>query len=421
MWKCRSFKRGNYLKSKRNKDKKNQNHFAGMSVNWGTAYQVVPTVVCAEQINTEDEPWYIQFAPSELSQIVGNNEQRQIINTWFTSQSKLLVLGGCTGTGRTKTVELLAKQHKKRLIQPDIFDVRTVVILTGLLQKTKSEAAILHFDDVQHMAYHAPACFAYLLKMIKSNAYCVKIVCCYDGDVEQHPKMSPLISAANSAVQFDEITTSDMAPFLSKVCKKAGAQLNYFDALSICQNSNGDVRAALVRLEFLFNSRRYDIDRRNREQKMRKRKRIEDTNSILVSCEACRDQMLPTIIQSIESVVKGKARSSNIAEAANSEGVEFSRTMSSSVHRKYLLHCDAEQITDGIVQAAEALSQMDTMLSPLLVDAEFADDMADAEMTAYAFRPQIAAAYISHAIKGCDPVVKPRQAKRNRKVKLTYP
>lgn len=388
-----------------------------LAVNWGDAYKVVPVSKPVDEvIEPQLQPWYQRFAPTSVDDIVGNDAAVSTIKTWFGNKQALLIVQGSTGTGKSCAVTLTAKQYDRRLIAPDIFDIVTVAGLTGYLRKADTENAFLFLDDVHHMANHAPTCYAYLLKVVKQNLFKVKIVCCYDGDAMMHPKMTTLINATTEVVEFDKIETNELSLYLSKICRQAGSSLGYFDALAICQSSDGDVRTALIRLEFLYQSRKFDLQAR---AKQLKRKRIKDDHRVLVSGNGTKHQNVINLISATDNIVKNKnVNRTMIAESV--ECVDYARSLADSVHKKWLLHNDESVVNDSVCGVLDALSMLDIMLSEHDVDAEAADNLEDAKQTAYGFRPQTAVAYLCGTISRCKQTVTAKPEKRRRKTKMDF-
>lgn len=388
-----------------------------LAVNWGNAYKIVPiSKPVDEVIEPQLQPWYQRFAPTSVDDIVGNDDAVSTIKTWFSNKQPLLIVHGSTGTGKSCCVTLTAKQHGRRLIAPDISEIVTVAGLTGYLRKADTEKAFLFLDDVHHMANHAPTCYAYLLKVIKQELFRVKIACCYDGDAMMHPKMTTLSNATTEVAEFDKIETRDLSPYLSKVCRQAGSSLGYFDALAICQSSDGDVRTALIRLEYLYNSRKIDLQAR---AKQLKRKRIKDDHRVLVSGNGTKQQNVINMLSATDNIVKNK-NVNKVIIAESVEGVDYARSLADSVHKKWLLHNDASVVDESICDVTDAMSMLDVMLSEHNVDAEAADDLEDAKQTAYGFRPQTAVAYLCDSVSRCKQIVTAKPEKRRKKTKMEF-
>lgn len=390
-----------------------------MSVQWNNMFEVVKH---SEDVDTEKQQWYLQLKPTKAADMIGNEQQRQQLHEWMTDTNtgRVAVVHGACGTGKSTSVRMTAEACGLGVVHLLVDEHHSAVQISGAYRKAECSNSIVFVDDIHALASHSPTAYAYLIKLLKNTAVyrTVRTVCCYDSDLLQYSKLSNLMGIMNMCeINFEAVSEAAIQSYVMRVCRLHKVEVTYFDALFIAQKANGDVRAALVEIEWLFVTRKLKATINKKKQQQTSAKSIK----ICADMNTCSMQSLPTLARACHCMVRNTGNSSAIAEAVAGEGVDYAHAVADHVSLKYLQHMHPETDLQCAVRITESLSDLDIQLDRTLVDAEAADDLRDAQMTAYAFRPQGTVSHLRQALLHSQQCTEIMSAlKRTRRTRLQY-
>lgn len=393
-----------------------------MAVNWGNSYQVV---LNSDEIDPSQNQWHLRFLPQSVEALIGNSESKSALLKWFkgctfdSNLTRLAVVHGPVGVGKSLCVELMAKLIGKSLIRIDCDEHRSVVAMEGLIRRAYCEKSILFIDDV-HRLCDFQSGLQNLVKLIKTGTFSLNVICCFDGDILDYPKLNPLMNISNLNVEFDPLSCTEIMMVLKRITKSAGAELGYFDAMRIAQQCNGDVRSAIINAEFLFQSRNIHI-----QNLKRKRPAGYNPNRILTMSGICENGSLPGCAVASNMLMKGTKHTKSIIDASECEGVRYTRELANRVEPNWLNFVNADrsdECMETCFRVMDSLGTLDILCSSglSLEDCEY---VKDAELSEFAFRPQIASSILCSALKKSDQMNTEQipVKRRRRKIKLNYP
>lgn len=238
-----------------------------MSVNWGNAFK---WVVTAEQegfsaLQTEGTPaWQTALEPTQRSELVGNKARFQAIKSWFdhhgnTEDSGVLMIEGCSGTGKTAVVHLEANLRGLKLEQLGPDEIRTGPVVEAAIKAAASQNTVLFLDDADAMCETESAGFAVLTKYLKAKALRA-VLCVTTGGLSRSTTESTGMRAlktlrnVSTVVTLQHLSAKDTAGFLQKSAERQGHKLPLQESKALAADCK-DVRQALNQLQFAAVSR----------------------------------------------------------------------------------------------------------------------------------------------------------------------
>jgi replication factor C large subunit len=181
-----------------------------------------------------------KYKPTTLEEIIGNRIQ---IQTLFESvkAKKPVLLTGPTGTGKTLTAELIAKQLRYELVE-----INPLEPISNTLQKATEQQSLFYksklilIDDADSLSTVAG------ISDILKCKYPVIITAqnLYD------PKLRNLRSKL-PVIKFTKPRWNSIANYLLTICEKESVKYDRIAVQQLARSCNGDIRAAILDLESL--------------------------------------------------------------------------------------------------------------------------------------------------------------------------
>lgn len=181
--------------------------------------------------------------PKTAADMIANREQLEEIKGWVKDWQKgqALLLHGPTGSGKSMSVEIIAKELDYELVESHASDNRSSLktVLKAAAQKSLLlRRKLILIDEIETLDSVKGA-----IELIKTSEFPVIFV-------GTNPYEKKLVSLRQRCklVKFRKIRSDVMARFLGYVNAKEKLNVPEADVYSISKACNGDVRAALIDL-----------------------------------------------------------------------------------------------------------------------------------------------------------------------------
>jgi len=191
-----------------------------------------------------------KYKPRTTEEILGNQKQVFEIKKWIKKNKKggALIITGPPGSGKTLSVELIARELKYDLIKLDAGDFRNPenikkLLLSSQQKSLMSKGKIIFIDELDSVSSSG---LKAVHELIKQSPY--PIVTIVD-DIYSRKLVN--IKKKCDVIKFYKIRQPSLMKFLKKIAEKEGIRTNDIILKKIVATSNGDVRAALNDLESL--------------------------------------------------------------------------------------------------------------------------------------------------------------------------
>ena len=193
--------------------------------------------------------WSEKYRPQIISDMVGNEEPRTAIMTWFAKWKKgtkpLLILGP-PGIGKTTVAYLLAKQFDYDMIGLNASDVRSKSRLNEILTPVLSNVSVLgtpmifidEVDGIHGRGDYGGA--AALVSILKKPNVPILLAANYDDS----DKMKS-IKKAVTTISFKKISPRLLRVYLENILKKENATLSPGSLIKVIDKSQGDIRSMI--------------------------------------------------------------------------------------------------------------------------------------------------------------------------------
>lgn len=329
-----------------------------MSVSWGTALQVQKT---CDLEGYQPEAgggldWPCALAPVTPDHLVGNVSAIREIHEWYQGVSAspapaLLIVHGACGVGKTSTVRVQASATGCRLLELAADDARTCSVIDDAVQSCRKadESVVLFLDDAISLLLETTGLVS-LVKHVKAafqapskRSSNLQVVVCFDSDISD-VKLQPLLNIKQAVIVHMKPVSEavHIVPFLQKAAKEMNSAVNYFDALLVAQQSDGDLRNMLIRLQVeAALSRRDSVVLAERRKKMKK-KAASSLNKQIIHIHN-RGPLAPRDMTQL-----------------GEEGVDASRLLLQQFHHVWP---DCSSSSVDVLHMAEVISTADVLLS----------------------------------------------------------
>ncbi|MEM7819673.1 MAG: AAA family ATPase [Candidatus Aenigmatarchaeota archaeon] len=188
-----------------------------------------------------------KYKPKKIDDIVGNKMQIIEIRKWIRNfkPGSALMLYGPPGVGKSLIIKLLAKELDFELIESYASDNRTYESFIDLIKSSKQYSVsfkkkLFLIDEIDLL--DSPKS---IIELIKESRFPVVLIALnpYDKKLYDVRKICKLI-------KFQKLSHEEIAKFLADICKKEGIEYDKKDLYQLARISNGDIRSALIDLEF---------------------------------------------------------------------------------------------------------------------------------------------------------------------------
>lgn len=318
---------------------------SGMRVRWGQSLVVKPRAeALLKEFEAEQWPWTHRYAPAASTDIVGNAEARAAVQSWFANPApRTLIVQGPCGCGKSLTVELELRSCKLNPVRLHAAHSRTASSVLSAARKAASLGVPLLLEDAQQMA-DEPTGLAALIRLVKAEDAANPLIVCIMDTTHNTPaedKLRPLLTApATMVVQLAAISTAEIVQHLHSIATAASIQLTEERAHLLAEAAAGDVRNAVLRLEF--------------DGILSKHTHLADT---LLSSK---DVQLPSAKAAGAALVRGDTSvCSSVHEVAELEGAPFVRVLCTAIQDQWPYHHNATEPMDA---TCESIAHAETLL-----------------------------------------------------------
>lgn len=203
--------------------------------------------------------WVEKYRPTKISQVVGNEEAKNVFSEWLNGKrrtKKAVLLYGPPGVGKTTLVNAAANEYGFRIIEMNASDTRTEKAINKIagpatsfvsLDKfsTESKGNILFLDEVDGIAGNEDrGGVGAIIKIVEKSLVPV-IMAANNPDID---KLRPLKKVC-SLIRFHEVRIPLIISTLRSICTKEGIKAEFEALERIAQKSRGDVRSAINDLQ----------------------------------------------------------------------------------------------------------------------------------------------------------------------------
>ena len=255
--------------------------------------------------------WVEKYRPKKIAEVIGNEEARASFVDWLRSnrwRKKAALLYGPPGVGKTALIYAVANEFKFQIIEMNASDTRTEKSINKIANpatsfvaldkfSAKTEGSLLFLDEVDGIfGREDRGGIGAIIKIFKKERKRKK----GEGKKLQEPQI-PVVLAANDPdlrklrplrkvcqfIRFRKVRIPLIVALLQKICLTEQIDAEFEALEKIAQNSEGDVRSAIVDLQALCEESRI--------------LRLQDTNRL-----DSRNRMLP-IYDTLKGVFSAKS------------------------------------------------------------------------------------------------------------------
>jgi replication factor C large subunit len=211
-------------------------------------------------------PWAVKFRPRTVADIADNREAVNELRLWLRGWEKgvpkerAVFLYGPTGTGKTSSVYVLAKELGFDLLEVNASDYRTRSRMEELIGRAATQnitifgkRRLILFDEMEGISGHEDqggiAAISDIIKATRAPVILIATAIAEDNDEKFRPLRDKAI-----AIEFKPIPTMDVVTKLERIARelKLDAPLEALEALAT--HCEGDLRSAINDLETIARS-----------------------------------------------------------------------------------------------------------------------------------------------------------------------
>ena len=206
-----------------------------------------------------DVPWTIKHRPKSLSEIAGNKSTIESLKKWVLSwkrdgfNKKAALLYGPSGTGKTVSVEAIAREMDFELIEMNASDIRTGQAIEDIVGTTVSQQSLFQrkkmilLDEVDGISGQEDrGAVQAITKAIEETHYPILITANDAWD----PKIRGL-REKSLMLEYRRIGIRDGIPFLKQLLAKEGIGADDRMLKMIIDRNSGDMRSIINDLQML--------------------------------------------------------------------------------------------------------------------------------------------------------------------------
>jgi len=209
-------------------------------------------------------PWTVKYRPKRLAEVAGNKTTIQQIVDWLDTwedgppKKRALLLHGPPGTGKTVSVEALAKERGLDLVEINASDKRNREALERTVGAAatqsdlfgRSRLVLIEEVDGINLSEDRGAVDT-IVKVVEQTRTPVILTANDAWD----PKIGP-IRNATIMIEYKRLGLRDTIPFLRKICEKEGVEVDEQALRLIVDRNQGDMRSIVNDLQVLCSGRK---------------------------------------------------------------------------------------------------------------------------------------------------------------------
>jgi replication factor C large subunit len=205
------------------------------------------------------QPWFIQYAPTSVRDIIGQTSAVSKLSTWLKSwknrppKHRAVFLSGGPGTGKTLAVHLLAKELDYDLVELNSTDLRNKTQVKEIVSAASDQATlfgydrfrIIFFDEVEGLSgrYDRGGLQA-LTEIVKTSSNPI-VITSSGGD----PYKFRTLRRYSEQIKFQKIRAPSILKVLKRISQGEGVTVNQEVLDRIVEVANGDLRSAINDLQ----------------------------------------------------------------------------------------------------------------------------------------------------------------------------
>jgi len=202
-------------------------------------------------------PLIKKYSPKSTKEIIGQQEAivqlQSFILNYKKQKKKAALLYGPTGTGKTATAYILAKENNLEIFELNASDFRNKEQINQKLgsainqQSLFSRGKLILVDELDGLSGTKDrGGIPEIIKLMQKSSFPVLLT------VENpYDKKFSSLRSKTIMIGFNPISAKDMLPFLKDICKKEKLSIDESSLKSIARRSGGDLRATLNDLEII--------------------------------------------------------------------------------------------------------------------------------------------------------------------------
>ncbi|MEM3422517.1 MAG: replication factor C large subunit [Candidatus Bilamarchaeaceae archaeon] len=202
------------------------------------------------------EPLTSKYSPKKINDLIGNDEVKEIIRRWALNwlsgnKRKPLLLYGPPGVGKTSTAYALASEYGFEIIEMNASDLRNkerveqVALNAANMSTLSGSLRLILIDDVDiFIGKKDTGGLGAVVRTLKETSNPIILTATDIWD----KKLAP-IRVECERIEFKRVSRVAIKKHLATIAKNEGIEINESELDAIVQNSNGDVRSAIIDLQ----------------------------------------------------------------------------------------------------------------------------------------------------------------------------
>ena len=222
-------------------------------------------------------PWVEQYAPITLSDVP--QPETKLLELYLSTfrKGKVLLIHGPTGSGKTASVKVLAREHDLELLEVNASDKRSAALIEETIGEALRQGSLfgrkklIFIDELDGVSgTQDRGGIPTLAKLISTTPHYLIIAVndAYDDKLSSIRKLCTL-------AHYPEVDTSAGALILSTICKKEGLTFDEGALRHLLRKNAGDLRSSITDLQLLASVNKHitmesmnDISDRDRTEEL---------------------------------------------------------------------------------------------------------------------------------------------------------
>ncbi|MFH1972422.1 MAG: replication factor C large subunit [archaeon] len=211
-------------------------------------------------------PWTEKYKPKSTKEIIG---QEQTLAKIKSNLKKPLLLYGKTGTGKTSTVHIIAKELNYEILEINSSEKRNKDAIIDIIGNAINQQSLFYkgkvilIDDIDAISGTKDrGCIQSITKIMDSSKYPI-IFTCTDPWID---KLSD-IRKKTMSIEFQQIPSIKIAKRLKEIAELESFQYNEEDILKLAKKAKGDMRAAINDLQTNVNNNQLILEQDSERDK----------------------------------------------------------------------------------------------------------------------------------------------------------
>lgn len=213
----------------------------------------------------------IKYKPEKLEDIKGNDkailELKNFIENFKKCKAGLLY--GPTGTGKTSSVYVLAKELNYEVVETNASETRNAEQINSIVGESSQQSSlfkegkIILVDDIDGMNLKDRGGIQALAKIISKSKWPIIMTC-----IDPFDSKLKILRIKSKLIEFRKLNYLSVFKILKEICENENVRFREDKLKQLARKSDGDVRAALNDLQNLVKGKEIeDIEYGDREHR----------------------------------------------------------------------------------------------------------------------------------------------------------